>query len=243
VLVTTPQLSLEFQRSRGGLLSLATDSVGAPLCSDQAIYTDWGIYPDRMYAGTVASAAELKVAQDGDTVVVTASGILTDQAGGPPGPPGRVGYQVWYTITDEPHVRVAWSATPEFTTPTGAAFYSFILQVQDCRGLIARTDRGVLLQDMASVPGRSFQSSLEPLDIARPLLGLVRNDGTVLVFADVAGRPDLANVFVHEDGRGGAGIFFAWLCGEARNGLRAGDAWEGSFGLLLVPSVEAALDL
>lgn len=243
VRVATPYLSVEFHATNGGLASAVMDAGGNPLCLNQGIYTDWGIYAQRQFVGSAHAVAIPEVREIGERVVVTARGELRTEAGDAPGAPGPMAYVATYTFSDGPGVLVEWSATPGFDLSTEAAFFSFIMHTTDCRGVIARTESGVVLQDMATAPGRSFESSQEPLAQARPLLGLLRSDGTVLTFTGMSGQPHLANIFVHEGGRGAAGIFMAWQGGGASARLVAGQPWTGAFTLGVASSVEEALEL
>lgn len=243
VRVMTPHLVAEMTAANGGLVARVTDRAGTEVCLGQGIYTDWGIYAQRQYVGTAHSGAAPVVKEAGERVVVTATGELRTENGGDPGAPGRMDYSVRYTFSDGPEVSVEWMVTPSFDLAPDAAFFSFIMHTNDCRGVIARTEAGVLLQDMATTSGRSYQSALEPLDATRPLLGLLRSDGAVLLFTGMVGRPDLGNVFVHESGQGAAGVFLAWETGGPAGRLVKDEPWRGGFTMRLTPTVEDALAL
>lgn len=239
ITVTTDHLIAVFDGAQGGgMLSLTTRD-GDPITSLYHLYTDWGIYPDRGYFGTSHAPAHLTAQERDGIVVVRAEGVLCDGQGMPPTRPGVIAYWLQYTLGDAPQVRVEWGATPSFSLTGVSAFYSLLFGVSGCVGVFANTEDGVLLQDPASHSTRTYQSAELPLSRADPWLGMLRADGTVVAFTDIAATPAFGNVFLHEDGHGNAGVFFAWLCGSGSRDLEAGVEWTGAFTLRVDPTYEA----
>ena len=115
VTVTSEHFTATFSAASGGTLSSLTTPDGALLTSGHAIYTDWGIYPERAYYGTGHAAAKLAAATQGDTVTVAAEGVLCDDQGQAPANPGAIAYMLRYRISQEPRIRIQWSATPGFS--------------------------------------------------------------------------------------------------------------------------------
>lgn len=249
IVISNPYFTATFAKARGGALSQLRTAAGQLITGDHGLYTDRGIYGEDVYIGASHVAGKMQVRTQAGRVIVRSEGTLSDREGKAPPvgtrprrvqtEPGTIAYWLQYTIGDGPTIRIEWGATPSFSMPQARAFFSYIFSVPDCIGLFANTDEGVLLQDMADHSTRTFQSSAEPLSFTDPWLGLMRRDATTVAFTDLHSTVPFANVFYHENGRGGAGVFFAWMDGGHVRDLEAGKEWRAGFTLRLDQSFEA----
>lgn len=238
LVIANAHFTITIDKAEGGGASDIATAAGQPITGAHSIYTDYGIYPERVYVGSSDAPAEVTIRTDGDRVIARAEGALCHRDGAPPDDPGLIAYWIEYAIGDDPTIRISWGATPEFSVPEPGAFFSYIFGVRGCIGVFANTDEGILLQDIADHSTRTYQSAEEPLNPDQPWLGFMRRDGSVIAFTDLQSTVGFGNVFFHEDGKGGAAVFFAWLCGIGPD-IEAGEEWRASFTLRLAPSFEA----
>jgi len=213
-----------FSPVQGGALSELRDAAGQVLTTGHFLYTDHGVYTEGAYFGTAHATGAVEVQEGDGEVTVLSTGSLCDAGGKPGTDPGATEYRLEYLITDAPEVRIDWTATPRFDREVKRGFFAYVLSVSGCVGLFANTLDGVLLQDMATESGRSFQSAAEPLSLDAPWFGVMRQDGSAIAFTELRGTPPVENAFMHEDGKGGGGVFFTW---PGAGQLRAGEPWRG----------------
>lgn len=239
IVVANDHLTLVVGKSAGGTLAELRTADGRLLTANHGLYTDRGIYGEDAYVGTGQAPATTRSRAENGRVILRAEGVLCDREGKPPTDPGAIAYWVEYALADEAAVHVSWGARPDFSLDLNRGFLAYIMSVTGCAGVFANTDEGVLLQDIAGHSTRTFQSASEPLSRGAPWFGVLRADGPAVAFTDLAAQPPFANAFLHEDGRGGAVVFFAWLDGGARRSLAPDDEWRGAFTLRVHPSFEA----
>jgi hypothetical protein len=224
-------------RERGGFISQIALDDGSVVVGEHALYTDRGIYGDGV---TVTSAyeaqPEVRVTRDRQQVAVTSSGTLRG-TGDPATPERRLDYTITYTFDESPAVRASWSVVPDFSLADVSGFFSYIMHVPQFAEWSAKTIDGVIFQPASGIGARSYQSAVEPLDLAEPWLGLLRDDGGILAFSDLDGQPAFGNVFLHEGASGGTAVFFAWFSGPATADFAPGSAWSGQFRMHIWPRV------
>jgi len=238
IVVSNAHFSITVGKNSGGTVSAWRRADGRQITSGHGLYTDRGIYGDGVYVGTTKEKATVTVQRDETgSVTVRAEGVLRDADGALPGEPGKIAYWVQYIVSDAPALKVEWGATPDFSTDSGE-FFSYIFSITDTIGLFANTDEGVLLQDPADHSTRTFQSASEPLNRDDPWWGFMFRDGTVLSLTGLRSEPAFANLFCHENGTGGGGVFLAWINGRRRAPLEKGVAWRAAVTLGLHDSFE-----
>lgn len=213
-----------FTPAQGGALSELRDASGQVLTTGHFLYTDHGVYTEGAYFGTGHATGAVEVQERDGQVTLITTGSLCDAGGKPCADPGATEYRLEYTISDAAELRIDWTATPRFDREVKGGFFAYVLSVSGCVGLFANTIDGVLLQDMATESGRSFQSAAEPLSLVSPWFGVMRQDGSAIAFTKLRGTPPVENAFMHEHGKGGGGVFFTW---PAAGQLRTGEPWRG----------------
>ena len=239
IVVANDHLTLVVGKAAGGTLAELRTADGRRITANHGLYTDRGIYGEDVYVGTGQASATTRARAENGSVIVRAAGVLCDREGRPPADPGAIAYWVEYALGDDAALRVSWGARPDFSLDLSRGFVAYIMSVTGCVGVFANTDEGVLLQDIADHSTRTFQSAAEPLSRRAPWFGVLRSDDLAVAFTDPGAQPAFANVFLHEDGRGGAAVFFAWLDGNTRRSLTPEDEWRGAFTLRVHPSFEA----
>lgn len=239
IVVANDHLTLVVGKGAGGMLAELKTADGRLITANHGLYTDRGIYGEDVYVGTGQAPVTTRTRIENGSVIVRAEGLLCDREGKPPADPGGIAYWVQYALGNEAAVRVSWGARPDFALDLSRGFLAYIMSVTGCVGVFANTDEGVLLQDIADHSTRTFQSASEPLSREAPWFGVLRGDDVAVAFTEPAAQPAFANVFLHEDGRGGAAVFFAWLDGNTRRSLTPEDEWRGAFILRVHPSFEA----
>lgn len=238
VTVRNDHLQMTVRTDNGGALAELRTAGGVLLSSGHALYTDQGPFGSGVYVGTGPAHATPVVTADGDRVKVRSEGFLATRDGATAQTPGRMGYFLEYELGDGPALAMRWGATPAFSADRVTGFFAYVGSLPGLAGVFANTIDGVILQDPSPVNGRSYQSATLPLSLERPWFGVLRQDGTALALCKPTGTPPLTNCFFHEDGKGGAACFLAWLNGGAPQPLEAGKAWTGQCEIRVSPSFE-----
>jgi hypothetical protein len=238
VTLRNDHLQVTVRGDNGGALADLRTADGVLLSSGHALYTDQGPFGAGVYVGTGPTHATPVVTVDGDRVRVRSEGFLATRDGATAQTPGRMEYFLEYELGTEPVLSVRWGATPAFSADKVTGFFAYVGGLPNLVGLFADTIDGVLLQDPATQNGRSYQSSIWPLSPEHPWFGVLRQDGIALAFCKPTGTPPLPNCFFHEDGKGAASFFLAWLNGGAPQPLEAGKAWTGQCEIRVAPSFE-----
>ena len=225
----------EIAKASGGLLSRLADADGRVLLDRFEIYTDAGVYGERLYYGTRhEDAARVRVERQGKRVVAVSEGRLLRDAEKPDYP--LIRYRAELTFDDTAAVRVAITLTPELAAAPPSAFIAHIVGVADAPELFALTADGLLCQDAATRSTRTWQSKGDPLDRRRPLFGVCTSRRACLVFTDIRSGAGLANVFVHESGNKSLTAFFAWRDGPTLHGIAKGQALDLAYTIRLLDS-------
>jgi hypothetical protein len=233
--VSNEYYRVTISHERGGAISSIALNNGAVIVGEHALYTDSGIYADRL---TVTSANETKpaveVAREGPQVVVTSRGVLRG-TGDLASPPRRLDYVITYRLDRSPAIRTTWSATPSFSLAAPSGFFSYVMHVPSYAEWFAKTAKGVVFQPARGMNGRCFQSAIEPLDFEDPWMGVSLDDGSIVALSDIRGEPQFGNVFMHESETKTTAIFCAWFSGPAVADFVAGSPWSGGFTLHVWP--------
>lgn len=238
VTLRNDHLQVTIRSDNGGALADLRTAGGVLLSSGHALYTDQGPFGAGVYAGTGTVRVTPEVTVEGDRVRVRSEGFLAGRDGATLEAPGRMGYFLEYELGTGPALTVRWGATPDFSADKVTGFFAYVGSVPSLAGVFANTIDGVILQDPSPVNARSYQSATIPLSLERPWFGVLRQDGIALAACSLAGNPPLTNCFFHEDGKGGAACFFAWLNGGLPQSLEAGKTWTGQCEIRVAPSFE-----
>jgi hypothetical protein len=238
VTVRNDHLQMIIRTDNGGAVAELRTAEGVLLSSGHGLYTDQGPYGPGVYVGTSAVRVTPQVVVEDGRVKVRSEGFLATRDGVAAQTPGRMGYFLEYELGDGPVLIVRWAATPAFSADHVSGFFAYVGGLPNLAGVFAKTIDGVLLQDPAPYNGRSYQSANMPLSLEHPWFGVLRQDGIALAFCDPTGTPQLSNCFFHEDGKGAASFFLAWLNGGPPQSLEAGKPWTGQCTVRVAPSFD-----
>lgn len=222
-------LALQFDVAKGGLLSRVEDRDGRAYLVAGTVYTDHGVYAERQRVASDRATGTL--ATDGPGTVI-AAGTLTADGPLPAGP--RIAYTQRVTLADEPEFAFRTELRSDRAIEDTTGFLALLWHLPPVTEWWARTVDGQV-NELAGGYTRSYQSASEPLDPARPELGVAFGDGRRLLLTEVrAEAGPLANVFLHHAEQYTA-LFLAWLDGGRSADWSPETAWVVSGRLRVVP--------
>jgi hypothetical protein len=226
-----------FSKDSGGLLSGLFHKTGTPIIREAHIYTDGGVYESRFYVGSrYETQSSVKCERRDGAVEYQAEGILRVK----PGDAHKVEpmhYRIKFSYDSSDAIRVSWGVMPEFNKELEGGFLAYTMQLPDFTQWFANTQDGVVCEEAASESRRTFQSSVEPLSLTEPRVGVIAAKGPVLIFEGFRSSVPIQNVFFHEAKGPSAMFFVAILDGPTTLKLEKGKWWQVDFSIRVLDSI------
>lgn len=235
LVVRTSQYVARISQNTGFLVSLTTGK-GEELITGSRVYCD--VLPDGRRAFSPRASVPPAVTRGekpGPEFVIETTGQLVDNEGRLH-PEYPFTYCVRYEFSDaSSQLRIRTSVVPGFDADDIHGFLAHVFSLAPYQEFFAQTEEGRVSQLASDHSTRVFQSEQEPLSHLDPRLGVLLKTGSVLSLRVDLENPPLQNVFIHDNGKGGAALFLANLSSNTPLKAEKGQTWVSEATLETMP--------